>query len=387
MKLERPWSPRLHLQRGIDTVSPLDDDYGTAIILQGGGALGAYELGVLKALYETRPGFRPSVVTGISIGAITAAVLAGAKGDPIQALDRLWREKLTVVPTLPFFPSAYQQFLSTLVPDELEKYLSAWGNPGMYRPRLDYAYAPWRRTSIYDLAPLRETLAELVDREKLNHGGIRVAVGAINVGTSEIKYFDNDFDNDKKKRLSFEHVMASGSLPPGFPMTEVKGNSYWDGGLFENTPLSPALNFLEKINKEKRELVVVELFPKQSPIPEDMADVVNRMLQLQYTNRLKLDAKFFEKFNSYIGLIEEINKLGKEGDAIRKTKGYNDLQRYKRIDAASVILAQIPPELSNASDFSKASIEERIDAGYRDAIEQKIGEYTPAEEEVAKLTS
>src|ERR671921_166412 len=238
----------------------------------------------------------------------------------------------------------------------------------MYRPRLDYSYAPWRRTSIYDLVPLRQTLGEMVDLEKLNNGGIRVAVGATNVGTSEIKYFDND-----KLRLTFENVMASGSLPPGFPMTEVEGNSYWDGGLFENTPLSPALNLLEGLDKQKRELIVVELFPRQSPIPEDMADVVNRMLQLQYTNRLKLDAKFFEKFNSYIGLIEEINKLGKEGDAIRKTKGYNDLQRYKRIDAASVILAQLPPELSNASDFSKASIEERIDAGYRDAIEQKIG--------------
>jgi NTE family protein len=368
-------------------VSPLDNDYGTAIILQGGGALGAYELGVLKALYETRPGFKPSVVTGISIGAITAAVLAGAKGDPIQTLDRLWREKLTVLPTLPFFPSAYQQFLSTLVPDELEKHLSAWGNPGMYRPRLDYAYAPWRRTSIYDLAPLRRTLAELVDLDKLNNGGIRVAVGAINVGTSDIKYFDNHDDNDKKKPLSFEHVMASGSLPPGFPMTDVEGNSYWDGGLFENTPLSPALNLLEKLDREKRELIVVELFPRQSPIPDDMADVVNRMLQLQYTNRLKLDAKFFEKFNSYIELVEELNDTLEEDDPIRTTKGYKDLQRYKRIDAASVILAQLPPELSNASDFSKASIEERIDAGYRDAIAQKIGEYTPAEEEVAKLTS
>jgi len=369
-------------------VSPLNNDYGTAIILQGGGALGAYELGVLKALYETRPGFKPAVVTGISIGAITAAVLAGAKGDPIQTLDRLWREKLTVLPTLPFFPTAYQQFLSTLVPDELEKHLSAWGNPGMYRPRLDYAYAPWRRTSIYDLAPLRETLDELVDLDKLNNGGIRVAVGAINVGTSEIKYFDNDEnDNDEKKRLSFKHVMASGSLPPGFPMTKVEGDSYWDGGLFENTPLSPALNLLEDLGKEKRELVVVELFPRQSPIPDDMADVVNRMLQLQYTNRLKLDAKFFEKFNSYIGLVEEINNTHEENHRIRQTEGYKDLQRYKRIDAASVILAQLPPELSNASDFSKASIEERIDAGYRDAIAQKIGEYTPAEEEVAKLTS
>jgi NTE family protein len=363
-------------------VSPLNNDYGTAIILQGGGALGAYELGVLKALYETRPGFKPSIVTGISIGAITAAVLAGAKGDPIRALDRLWREKLTVLPTLPFFTSEYQQFVSAFVPDELEKHLSAWGNPGMYRPRLDYAYAPWRRTSVYDLEPLRHTLSEMLDLEKLNNGGSRVAVGATNVATSEIKYFDND-----KERLSFEHVMASGSLPPGFPMTKVNGDYYWDGGLFENTPLSPALNRLEELDKQKRELVVVELFPRQSPIPDDMADVINRMLQLQYTNRLKLDAKFFEKFNSFIGLVEEIDKTLDKEHPIRKTEGYKELQKYKRIDAASVIRAHLPPELSNASDFSKASIEERIDAGYRDAIEQKIGEYTPAEEEVAKLTN
>ncbi len=363
-------------------MSPLNNDYGTAIILQGGGALGAYELGVLKALYETRPGFKPTIVTGISIGAITAAVLAGAKGDPIQALDRLWREKLTVLPTLPFFPSEYQRFVSTFVPDKLEKHLSVWGNPGMYRPRLDYSYAPWRRTSIYDLAPLRQTLTEMVDLEKLNNGGIRVAVGATNVGTSEIKYFDND-----KMRLSFENVMASGSLPPGFPMTVVNGDYYWDGGLFENTPLSPALNRLEELDKAKRELVVVELFPRRSPIPDDMADVVNRMLQLQYTNRLKLDGKFFEKFNSYIGLVEEIDNSLEEDHPIRKTEGYKELQKYKRIDAASVIRAHLPPELTNASDFSKASIEKRIDAGYRDAIEQKIEEYTPAEEEVEKLTS
>jgi NTE family protein len=363
-------------------VSPLDKNYGTAIILQGGGALGAYEFGVLKALYETRPGFKPSIVTGISIGAITAAVLAGAKGDPIRALDRLWREKLTVLPTLPFFTSEYQQFVAAFVPDELEKHLSAWGNPGMYRPRLDYAYAPWRRTSVYDLEPLQHTLRELLDLEKLNNGGIRVAVGATNVGTSEIKYFDND-----KVRLSIKDVMASGSLPPGFPMTKVNGDYYWDGGLFENTPLSPAINRLEELDKEKRELVVVELFPRESPIPDDMTDVINRMLQLQYTNRLKLDGKFFEKFNSFIGLLEEIDKtLGKD-HPIRKTEGYKELQEYKRIDAASVIRAHLPPELSNASDFSKASIEERIDAGYRDAIEQKIGEYTPAEEEVAKLTN
>jgi hypothetical protein len=109
------------------------------------------------------------------------------------------------------------------------------------------------------------------------------------------------------------------------------------------------------------------------------------MLQLQYTNRLKLDGKFFAKYNSYIGLVEAIDNTLEEDHPIRQTQGYKELQKYRRIDAASVILAQLPPELSNASDFSKASIEDRIDAGYRDAIVQRIGEYTPAVEEVAKL--
>src|SRR5690349_24499974 len=94
----------------------------TAIVLQGGGALGAYEYGVLKALYEQRPGFRPVAVAGISIGAITAAVLGGAQGNPISALDRLWRDKLTVSPPLPI----------PWLPSQIDQSLAVLGNPGMY---------------------------------------------------------------------------------------------------------------------------------------------------------------------------------------------------------------------------------------------------------------
>jgi predicted acylesterase/phospholipase RssA len=72
-------------------------DYRTALVLQGGGALGAYEYGVLKALYETRPHFTPAVVTGISIGAINAAVLVGAKDDPLRMLDDVWRQRFTAL--------------------------------------------------------------------------------------------------------------------------------------------------------------------------------------------------------------------------------------------------------------------------------------------------
>jgi NTE family protein len=368
-------------------MSPLNNDYGTAIVLQGGGALGAYELGVLKALYDERPGFKPAVVTGVSIGAITAAVLAGAKGDPIQALDRLWREKLTVLPPLPqFFQSTYQHF----VPKVFQQSLAVMGNPGMYQLRPESLYAPMLSTSIYDTAPLRRTLAELVDLEKLNNGGIRVAVGAINVGTSEGEYFDNVLDNDDDNddgRLSFEDVIASGSLPPGFPMTKVNGDYYWDGGLFSNTPLSPAINRLEELETDKRELVVIELFPQQSPIPANMSDVVNRMVQLQFTNRLKLDEKLFAKVNNFVELVEKIDESVDPDDPIRQDEGYKNLCKHKRIDAASIIRATLPPELTNAGDFSKASIEERIETGYRDAIEQKIGEYTPTKKELARVNA
>ena len=362
-------------------MSPLNNDYGTAIVLQGGGALGAYELGVLKALYEERPGFKPAVITGVSIGAITAAVLAGAKGDPIQALDRLWREKLTVPPPLPaFFQSAYQHF----VPKLFQRSLAVMGNPGMYELRPQSLYAPLLSTSIYDTAPLRRTLAELVDLEKLNNGGIRVAVGATNVGTSDVKYFDNVVDNDEG-RLSFEDVIASGSLPPGFPMTQVNGDYYWDGGLFSNTPLSPAINRLEELEIDKRELVVIELFPREVPIPDNMPDVVNRMVQLQFTNRLKLDEKLFEKVNDFVELVERIDESVDPDDPIRQEEGYKNLRKHKKIDAASIIRANLRPELTNAGDFSKASIEERIEAGYRDAMEQKIGEYTPTKKELARV--
>src|SRR3954452_4400053 len=105
----------------------------TAVVLQGGGALGAYEYGVLRALYEQRPGFKPVAVAGVSIGAITAAVLGGARNAPVSALDRLWREKLTVSPPLPF----------VWLPPEIDKSLAVLGNPGMYRLQAALLTAPW----------------------------------------------------------------------------------------------------------------------------------------------------------------------------------------------------------------------------------------------------
>jgi NTE family protein len=203
-----------------------------------------------------------------------------------------------------------------------------------------------------------------------------------------VKYFDNVVDNDvdnDEGRLSFEDIIASGSLPPGFPMTKVNGDYYWDGGLSSNTPLSPALNRLEEIQTDKRELVVIELFPREIPIPDNLPDVMNRMVQLQFTNRLKLDEKLFETVNDFVELVERIDKSVDPNDPIRQEEGYKKLRKHKKIDAASIIRANLRHELTNAGDFSKASIEERIEVGYQDAVEQKIGEYPPTKKELARV--
>jgi NTE family protein len=339
----------------------------TGIVLQGGGALGAFEFGVLKALYEQRPGFTPTVVTGTSIGAVTAAVLAGARGDPMEALDRLWREKLPV-------PPASLGYLDPTPwwPPQARRALAMAGNPGMYRPRADFFLAPWLCTSVYDTAPLRRTLDELVDLDRLNAGSTHVVVTAIDLETGEGRDF-----HSSPEGLSFDAIVASASLPPAFPMTAVQGGSYWDGGLFANTPLSSAINVLEgcepKDRSIVRELIVVELFPMREPVPRNLPGVVERMEHLRYTSRLTLDMKFFDKIAKQVELLDQLEATLPPDSPVLQHETFKDLRRHRRVDTPRVVTADLPADLSNAADFSLASIEARIQAGYDGALRNGIG--------------
>ena len=270
------------------------EDVRTAIILQGGGALGAYECGVLEALYQARgTDFTPAVVTGISIGAVNAAILAGAG---IEALGEAWRTRFallegvphspfTNVPPVPVYgqlvppgqlippilqqyitmlgmmlaplPSLLQPVLGQLIPQFAQQRLSALGNQSMYQLRPEYLYAGPMATlftdSLCDTTPLRQTLQQVVDFDRLNRY-CQVAVTAVNVATGQLANFGNTKGLDEaikagqesqftnQERLSIDHILASGSLPPNFPATWVDGSSYWDGGLVSNTPLSVAIN-------------------------------------------------------------------------------------------------------------------------------------------------
>jgi NTE family protein len=368
------------------TIMAIEDAYQTAIVLQGGGALGAYEYGVLKALYKTRPGFKPAVVTGVSIGAITAAVLVGA-AEPIMALGDLWENYFAVFGGLPY---PMREWSDTLLPEQSQQAAAIFGNHGMYQVRPEYLANPCGTDSIYDTEPLRHTLEKLVDFETLKHSETRLVVGAVDITSGEFK----TFDNRQPGGLAVEHIVASGSLPPAFPNVKIRVGGeerhYWDGGLFWNTPLSPAINYLEQCGADqaetRRELLVVELFPMNGEVPRDMAAVRNRLGRLLFASKLNLDAELFVKLNSFIDLALEIDRVvPADCTPVRNNPGYKRLISHKKIDAFSIIQSKMPLERGNAGDFSKTSLEWRIKAGYDDAIRQGIGKPRPVEEMVKKI--
>jgi len=370
-------------------------DYKTAIVLQGGGALGAYECGVLKALYECRSGFEPSAVTGLSIGAVNAAVLAGAKHNPIGTLEDLWCNKFS---TPDIIPRVTQFIPESFVPPIMDQHVPR--NPAMFNIRPEYIFMPllagFYTNSFCDTSPLRETLKEVIDPAKLNdYGKTRVAVTAVNVETGELEVFDN------KDGLNVDHVLASGSLPPGFPMTRIGNNYYWDGGVNSNTPLSPAINCLEDFAAKKREVIVVELVPMEGQLPHNIRDVMSRFFNLIFASKVKLDRQLFEKYADYIEfaqdvhilletlqsnqeLKDQINKIlsgKKQGfsvEDIARSDGYRSLAKHKRIDAVTVIPFRLTtPHLADPSDFSPEIIAERIRMGYQEAMRQEIGNPIP----------
>lgn len=337
-----------------------------ALVLQGGGALGAYAFGVIKALYE-QPDFSLDIVTGVSIGAINAAVLVGAKDDPIGTLDELWRERLAIR-DWPFSPSS------------ISRYSSLYGNPAMYWLRPSYVYtpllAPFVETSIYDITALRRTLNDLIDFDKLNHNEIRLVVSAVDIETGEVKYFENQ----NEVPLSADHIVASGGLAPGFPMTNIvdpqtgEQRWYWDGGFSSNLPMAKAINLLEQADPDKpdveRELIVIELIPMRSELPVNLVEVQDRITQLLFSSKMILDEELFQKMNEYVDLIQQLDQALPPDSTIRQLPGYKELKRHRKIDSFLVFTMTTSESHSGASDFSKAAIERRITAGYNDALTQ-----------------
>jgi predicted acylesterase/phospholipase RssA len=301
-------------------------------------------LGALKRLSE-EASFRPSVISGVSIGAITAATLVGAKGDPIEALEGLWRRF-----TMPSSP---------LVPQTVQRFLALFGNIDFFRMRTDYIDgATW--TSFYDTSPLRATLEEFIDFEKIRRSPVKLFVTATNVATGRVELFDN-------RAITPDHILASGALPPGFPMVEINHNYYWDGGVFDNSPLGPVIEQMDPDPNVPKQIVVLNLFPAQGPIPGNMLDVLDRVFAITFSNKFQSDVDQAQKVNEYIEAVQIIDQVIPPGHPVRKLPGYARLKQYTLVNDIIYIENVNLEIVFGPFDFSRSSIEARIHAGYRDA--------------------
>jgi NTE family protein len=253
------------------------DDY--VLVLQGGGALGAYQAGVFEAL--ATEGIEPNWVTGISIGAVNCALIAGnAPGRRVERLREFWQLVSSGMAEPAFHTDGdYRALLNGA--SALQSLLL--GVPGFFTPRVPPALfrAPGTPEAIsyYDTAPLKATLERLVDFDRLNSGEVRLSVGAVNVRTGNFAYFDS-----AKQRIDARHIMASGALPPGLPPVEIDGEHYWDGGLVSNTPLDYVL---EQPGGGHRVMFQVDLFPARGDFPATLFDVNEREKDIRYSSRTR----------------------------------------------------------------------------------------------------
>jgi NTE family protein len=329
-----------------------DDRKRIALVLQGGGALGAHEWGAVTRLCEA--GYEPVAVTGVSIGAVNAAAIAGARnGDIVGSLKRLWN-RLTL-PT-PLF-----------LPEPMAELMSLFGHPAMFRPRIDFNQF-WSWTAYCEMEPLHRTLSdpEICNFDQINdahHMGF--AVTATDVANGDSKRFLNA--GPAACEITPEHIIASGALPPGFPMALIDGKSYWDGGVFDNTPMAPMLDLLEARGEEGVPVVVIELFPSDEPqeLPTNMYELKNRMMELTYQNRFWDDYGGLEELRQYAAMIDRL-RLQLADDAIMQDRQFKKLIKRRHFENLHVIPSSHVP-MTGAMDFSKKSIDQRYDRGYRAA--------------------
>ena len=264
-----------------------------ALVLQGGGALGSYQAGVYEGLHEA--GIRPNWVSGISIGSINAAIIAGSPEDErVERLRGFWESicRPTGFAALPWGESLASMFDgipfgfgSPAMNGQLSAFQALFsGQPGFFKLRMPPPYLLHGKgaasTSFYDTAPLAATLRQYVDFDLLNAGKVRASFGVVNVRSGNFAYFDS-----QKDKLGPEHIMASGALPPGFPSVEIDGEHYWDGGVVSNTPLAQVLT---TDNMRDTLAFQVDLWPARGGLPTTLEEVAERQKDIQYSSRTRM---------------------------------------------------------------------------------------------------
>jgi NTE family protein len=339
-----------------------------ALLLQGGGALGAYQAGVYEALAEA--GIHPDWVAGISIGAINAAIIAG--NPPESRVDRLRDFWTQVTSTAPWdwagnpFLDARNDNARNMLNQMSAGLAAACGANGFFsaRPLLPWLHAggTTEATSFYDTGALKNTLERLIDFDRLNSGMTRFSAGAVNVRTGNFVYFDNSTHTIRP-----EHIMASGALPPGFPAVEIDGEHYWDGGLVSNTPLQWVID-----GGVPQDMLAfqVDLWSAKGQLPCNMAEVVTRQKEIQYSSRTRASTDQFKRVQRLRrALTALLGRLPEELQEHEDVKLLSTAVSHNVYNIVHLIYrARNHEGHSKDYEFSRLSMQDHWRAGYHDAL-------------------
>ena len=215
---------------------------------------------------------------------------------------------------------------------------AAFGVPGFFSPRIPPAIFALDGTpgalSVYDTAPLRNTLEDLVDFDYLNREErVRLSVGSVNVHTGNSIYFDN-----RERKLGADHIMASGSLPPGLPPITIDGEHYWDGGIVSNSPLSHVLDDSPELSAL---IVQVDLFSAKGELPVNLDQVLEREKDIRYSSKTRFNTK----------RVQELENMRRAlGRLMRKLPAR--APRRPRLQAIAAVVRRAAPDHDRPSDQS-----------------------------------
>jgi NTE family protein len=340
-----------------------------ALLLQGGGALGAYQAGVYQALDEA--GLMPDWIAGISIGAINSALIAGNPPEKrVERLRAFWEGITTpFVPGLPalgFAPLLENHAARGALLDVSAAAALLHGQPGFFAPRLPppWLYPPGAPgpTSFYDTAQLRTTLERLVDFDRINSGALRFSVAAVNVTSGNFVYFDN-----RTHTIGPEHIVASGSLPPGFPATVIDGEAYWDGGLVSNTPLQW---LLENARDCDTLAFQVDLWNARGDLPRNLAEVAVRQKEIQYSSRTRMMTDVVKSTQQFrCAVAKLLDKLPPEMQDDPEVTALRPLVCTQSLNVVHLIYrARAYENQAKDYEFSRLSMRDHWRFGYDDAV-------------------
>jgi NTE family protein len=330
------------------------------LVLQGGGALGAYQVGVYQAMHEA--GIEPAWVIGTSIGAINACLIAGNPPERrMESLNSFWQQmEDSVAPTevLDWFGlgnlAANMATITRGIPNFFK--------PNLHALRGSAATLGVESASYYSTSPLRDTLNALVDFEYLCECHTRMTVGAVNVCSGRMHYFDT-----RKEPLTADHVMASGALPPAFAAIRINGEPYWDGGIYSNTPIEAVLD-----DKPRRDSVIfaVNVWHQTGPEPESIWQVMGRQKDIQFASRADSHIARQKQIHRLRHVIRElVRKMPEDAQSDPSVKELASWGCGTTMHVAHLLAPRLDGEDHTKDiDFTPAGIRARRLAGYADTM-------------------